>query len=372
MAVLDADAHVEEWAETFDDRYLDPAFQKRRPQVVGAGHRAYWLIDDQIFPRLVGRGCHIIGTPTGYGTVPTEYTAAKGEDIDSMELRSVEARIQQNVREGIDLQVVYPTLFLAYPLTSDPALAAALCRSYNNWIHDICGQRPDKLKWVAVVSLDDVPSAVAELRRCRQVLDAVGVIVLGTVGEKNLDHPSLAPFWQTAAELECPVAVHVGWPCVPLSNLYDRLYDSIVIPFALPTLMAFNAVLSGGILDRHPTLRVGFFELGSQWVPFLIDRMSHYYDFVAERAPAARPAARRPPLEYLQSGQVYITCEVDDRLLPQVVTLIGEDQIFFASDIPHGDREPDAVKTLEGRTDLTEAAKRKILYDNAARFYSLS
>jgi hypothetical protein len=107
-------------------------------------------------------------------------------------------------------------------------------------------------------------------------------------------------------------------------------------------------------------------------VPFLIDRMSHYYQFVAERAPSARPAAQRPPLEYLQSGQVYITCEADDRLLPQVMTLMGETQIFSASDIPHGDREPEAVKTLRGRTDLTEPAKRKILYDNAARFYGLS
>jgi len=222
------------------------------------------------------------------------------------------------------------------------------------------------------VSLDDVPSAVEELRRCRRELDPVGVVILGTAGEKNLDHPALAPFWETATALELPVAIHVGWPCPPLSNLYDRLYDSIVIPFALPTLMAFNAVLSGGILDRHPSLRVGFFELGSQWVPFLIDRMSHYYQFVAERAPAARPAAQRPPLEYLRGGQVYITCEVDDRLLPQVVSLMGEDQIFFASDIPHGDREPDAVKTLQARTDLTSSVKRKILYDNAARFYGLS
>jgi hypothetical protein len=55
-----------------------------------------------------------------------------------------------------------------------------------------------------------------------------------------------------------------GWPCPALSNLYNRLHDSIVIPFALPTLMAFNAMPSGGILDRHPNPRVGFFELGSQ------------------------------------------------------------------------------------------------------------
>src|SRR5579884_1139407 len=372
MPVLDADAHVEEWAETFDDRYLDPAFRARRPQVIGAGRRAYWLIEDQVFPRMVGRGCHILGTPTGYGTLPTEYTAAKAEDIDSMELRDIDARIRQNEREGIDLQIIYPTLFLAYPLASDRLLAAALCRSYNSWMHEVCSQRPDKLKWVAVVSLDDVPSAVEEMRRCRHELDAVGVVILGTAGDKQLDHPSLAPFWATAADLDLAVAIHVGWSCPPLSHLYERLYDSMVIPFGLPTLMAFNALLSGGVLDQYPNLRVGFFELGSQWVPFLIDRMDHFYNFCAERARTFLPAARRRPSEYLQSGQVYITCEVDDRLLPQVLALMGDDQILFASDIPHGDREPNAAGILQARQDLSTAAKRKILYDNAMRFYGLS
>ena len=87
-------------------------------------------------------------------------------------------------------------------------------------------------------------------------------------------------------------------------------------------------------------------------------------DLVVERA------RKRPP-EYLQGGQVYITCEVEDRVLPQVLELMGEDHVFYASDIPHGDREPQGVATLRARTDLSATAKGKILYDNAVRFYGL-
>ena len=47
VQVVDSDAHVQEWQETWSDRYLDPAFWARRPVVVGNGERAYWLIDDQ-------------------------------------------------------------------------------------------------------------------------------------------------------------------------------------------------------------------------------------------------------------------------------------------------------------------------------------
>ena len=63
MIVIDADAHVEESPATFSDSYLDPAFRKRRPEVVNSEGRLYWRVEDQIYPRLFGRGCHNMGTP---------------------------------------------------------------------------------------------------------------------------------------------------------------------------------------------------------------------------------------------------------------------------------------------------------------------
>jgi hypothetical protein len=99
--------------------------------------------------------------------------------------------------------------------------------------------------------------------------------------------------------------------------------------------------------------------------------MTHFYEFAAERMPRALPAAKRPPEDYLRSGNIYVSCEVEDRLLPFVIDLIGEDHILYASDIPHSDRMFDSVGYLRGRGDLKEAAKRKILRDNPARLYRL-
>ena len=69
MMVIDADAHVLESLETFGDEYLNPAYSPRRPQAVRSGQLDYWHIDGHLFPRHSGRGCHIIGTPTGAGGV---------------------------------------------------------------------------------------------------------------------------------------------------------------------------------------------------------------------------------------------------------------------------------------------------------------
>ena len=143
MYVLDADAHVEESEATFADAYLEPAYRDRRPQVVALGERAVWVIDDHIFPQRVGKGANTFATPASIGGRPTPLTATKPDPLPSILLSDVDARIRQMDAERLDLQVIYPTLFLAYPLTDDPRLYNALCRSYNSWIADVCSQRPD-------------------------------------------------------------------------------------------------------------------------------------------------------------------------------------------------------------------------------------
>jgi predicted TIM-barrel fold metal-dependent hydrolase len=75
--------------------------------------------------------------------------------------------------------------------------------------------------------------------------------------------------------------------------------------------------------------------------------------------------------EYLRSGNLFFNCETDEQLIPQVVDLVGEDQLLYASDMPHGDRTPHNARLFWERNDLSEQVKRKILCANALRFYGL-
>ena len=59
-------------------------------------------------------------------------------------------------------------------------------------------------------------------------------------------------------------------------------------------------------------------------------------------------------------------------LLPQVLDLVGDGQMMFASDMPHGDRERFAARTLQQRDDIGDLAKNKILESNPAHFYGLA
>jgi len=373
MRYIDADGHVEESPATFSDPYLDPAFRAQRPRVVGVDGMAYWIIDEQLFPRRVGRGCNNLGTPTSYDGKPALHTLGKPESPGCMELTDIKARLRIMDEEDIAVQVLYTTLFLAYPLSSNPAFVTALCSSYNRWLGDSLPGH-ERLKWAAVVNLDEIRAAVREVHEVKR-LGAAAVMVLGTAGDLQLDDPLFFPFYEALCEEGLPLAVHVGWACPSINNLYTHIYPSGVIAFHMPVLMGFAALISGGVLDRFPTLTAVFLEAGCMWVPFMIDRLDHRFQnqgkSLAKFLPQTTPLQALPAMEYIKRGTLYFSAELEDFLLPQVMELVGERQIVMGTDMPHGDRERFAARLLQEKKELSAAAKASILEHNPARLYGL-
>jgi predicted TIM-barrel fold metal-dependent hydrolase len=375
MRVIDADGHVEENPLTFSDKYFAPEFRPHRPQVVPGTEEglAYWMIDEQLFPRRVGRGCNNLGTPASYNGKPVRHAQRKPDTLGSMELTSLKERLQIMDEENIWLQVLYPTLFLAYPLSSTPAYTSAMCDAYNRWLGDVLSGQ-ERLKWVGVANLDDIPGAVKQVNDAKQ-LGAVGMMILGTAGDRLLDDDSLLPFYEAVASADLPLAVHVGWACPSLNNLYTHIYPSGVIPFLMPVLMGMVSMMSGGIFDKFSNLRVVYLEAGCLWVHFILERLHHRFEHSGKNlsniVSRTAPIQKLAPMDYIKRGNIYFSSEVEDVLLPQVLQLVGDGQLMFASDMPHGDRERFAAKTLQDRADISEVAKTKILESNPAKFYRL-
>jgi predicted TIM-barrel fold metal-dependent hydrolase len=370
MLLIDADGHVEESPATFGDEFLDPGFHAQRPRVVRIDDMVYWMIDEQLFPRRLGRGCHNLGTPVSHDGRRSRHAETKSDSDESMELTDIKARLEAMDKEGISVQVIYPTLFLAYPLSSNPSLMTALCSSYNRFLSSRL-RNNERLKWSAVVNLDDIPGAAREVREARR-LGAVAVMILGTAGDRMLDDPSLLPFFEAVAEEDLALAIHVGWSCPALNNLFTHIYPSSVNAFLLPVLLGFSTLIAGGMLDRFPNLRVGFLEAGCQWIHFVVDRLDHRFkNTLTKIYPQLAPKSELPPVEYIRLGNLYFSAEVEDILLPQVIELVGEGQVLFGSDMPHGDRELNAGQMLLDREDIDDSAKHKILGDNPRRLYQL-
>jgi predicted TIM-barrel fold metal-dependent hydrolase len=105
-------------------------------------------------------------------------------------------------------------------------------------------------------------------------------------------------------------------------------------------------------------------------VPYWIGRMDHYYK--VSRANGWGRYAARTPSEYLKDGRIWVTCESEEPLLPQVIDLIGEDHVLIEGDMPHAEARDTGIKELKERTDLSDRVKRKILRDNALAFYRIA
>jgi predicted TIM-barrel fold metal-dependent hydrolase len=289
--------------------------------------------------------------------------------IGSQSLMDVEARLRDLDNAGVDVQVIYPTLFLV-PLSEDDAFETALMRSYNSWIAERCGERPDRLRWSALLPLREPAEAVREIERVAK-LGAVSLVTYGTVGEKMLHAPQFDPVWAAASDSGLPVCVHVGWSFPPLRQMCDEHVSSLNISFTLPVLFGLVSFLAGGILDRFPKLRVAFLEAGAGWMPWFMERVDHYHpvanffrkSFGLDVLPRQRPETYK--------DRVFATCEADEMLLPQVVEYLGENNLMVSEDMPHLEAREGSVRELARRKDIDDKVKQKILSENPARFYNL-
>src|SRR5205823_13768951 len=94
----------------------------------------------------------------------------------------------------------------------------------------------------------------------------------------------------------------------------------------------------------------------------------------AQRAasPISGPSVELPE-NVLSANRLYVACQVDEDL-PYILKHAGEDNVLAGSDYTHSDQamELDFAGRLQRRADageISQAAVRKITYDNPRAFY---
>ncbi len=132
--------------------------------------------------------------------------------------------------------------------------------------------------------------------------------------------------------------------------------------------MAFAGLVCGGALDRFPGLRVGVFEAGCGWIPWLQERLHEHWELFPDQL----PRVTRDPAEHLASGRCFYTFEPEERMVPVVAETVGEGRLMYASDYAHFDCMcPESVKAIAERDDLSADLKRQLLGGNAATLFGL-
>lgn len=142
----------------------------------------------------------------------------------------------------------------------DPEFAAGFARLYNEWIADYCAASGGRLRGVAVAPIEHGRLAIDVMTEAKD-LGLVATLVPPALKTRNLDHPDLDPFYAAAVELGMPLGVH-GAPGIHLPKIgVDRFTNYIqvhCISFPFDQMTAMTAMVSGGVFERHPELRVAF------------------------------------------------------------------------------------------------------------------
>ncbi|MDI1430140.1 amidohydrolase family protein [Polyangium sorediatum] len=363
--LIDADRHVIEPIDLWK-RYLEEPFRAHAPSYEDVGRSGRT-------PRLM-----LQGEPVHHKLserAVRELSAVGSRRSDELWAgRDPAAQIRAMDRAHVDMALFFPTttLFLLGIDTIDPALAGAFTRAYNRWLHDFCAHDPARLRGVGVVNVHD-PAAMVEDLACIAAWGWTAVVLRpNPVKGRLLSDPAYEPFWAACERLDVAVALHEGAHArVPTAGA-DRFESRFALhacSHPMEQMMAFLALVEGGVLERHPGLRVAFLEAGCGWLPYWLWRLDEieYRNLSGEVA----ENVRRKPSEYFRR-QCFVAIEPDEPYLPELIPYIGEDNLIFGTDFPHLDHDSDITEKLVPLGQkLPGNVLQKILRDNPARLYRL-
>ena len=278
----------------------------------------------------------------------------------------MDKRLEDNEREGIDHQMLFPTQ-LSIPTYIQGELGAALARAYNDWVKKLVDGKEDRLWPVGILPWGHPEGLIDGLEYCVKTLGFKAVHLTPYTHEHTLDHPVFEAFFDRAEKLRVPLMLHPA-SMGELINRYDNFFAMHVLGRPFNCTAGLVALTTGGIFERYPNLKVAFFECSAEWILYWMHRMDDDYERMKH---GFAPRITRKPSEYVKKN-CYVTCEADEKLLRLALTEFNENHVLIASDYPHFDSEyPGTVNRLCERNDITEIQKEKILEHNAREFLAI-
>lgn len=342
MAVIDSDAHVLETDRTWD--YMLESERPLKPKIVAtpedeSSGGESWFIDGI----YLGKARNV-----GHDT-----------SRESREMDDIQARLKHMDGLGVDVQVLYPTIFLR-PYTKRPEVELALTRSYNRWLVDIWQRATERLRWTAVLPLLTMDKALEEARFAKEN-GACGIFIRGLEGDKRLSDSYFFPLYDEAAKLGLPICVHSATGSFAVHDFF--LDECGFSKFKLAVVSSFHSLIFNEIPDRFSKTKFAFIEVSSQWVPYAI------HDFARRLERKGRKVDKR---DVLRRNRIYVACQTDDDLA-YVLKYSGEDHLVIGTDYGHNDTSSEilALRKLKEDGSVPPEVVHKILDDNARALYGL-
>jgi len=272
-----------------------------------------------------------------FATDPSEFRGLDGSvGVRAPGANDPHLRLKDLDGEGIWGEVTYPSIGIWSYSIRTPEVLLAGTRALNDWALEFQSVST-RYVCTAMIPLLDVDDAVAEVRRTTAGGFRVSFLpILPPFGRPPFAHEEWDPLWAAMEECGMVLGFHVGTePHTPdrrtgvystgrggaIQNYVETSYGAQKITVAL---------ISAGVFDRYPDLKMLVSEGGATWGPFMADRMDEAY---RQHAAAVRPRLSKLPSEYLHTN-VYASFQ-HDRSAIAANTAMGWNNVMWGSDYPH-------------------------------------
>jgi aminocarboxymuconate-semialdehyde decarboxylase len=274
---------------------------------------------------------------------------------------SLDARLETMDRQGIAMQVVSHMPNFAY--WADRDLGEQIVDAANSYIADLCYAQPQRLVGLCLVALQLPEVAARQLEAAMSSMGMKGVEIATRVNDMELDDERLEPFWSAAEQLGALVFMHPAG-----STLGPRLakyYLSNIIGNPLDTTIALSHLIFGGVLERHPRLKLCAAH-GGGYLPSYVPRSDHGYE--------VRPEAQtmpHPPSYYLR--RVFVdTLVYKPENVAHIVRELGASRLVLGTDYPFDMGEERPLDVLGAVAGLSNDDRERIKSGNALQLLGMA
>ena len=254
MKVVDLDSHLvgdlESWEQTVEDKWR-PFLPMKLPTK-----------DNERRKTLVGNRT-MIGSELG------RQKAEKNEWFKPEDL-TPHGRVRNMDLDGIDVAVLSPNspaLDILW-FVDDPELAAAYARAQNNYMNTYASQQPGRLMWAGVIPLQDTDEAIKELRRSKEMGSKALNVKATPIPGKEWWDPYFDPIFDELERTNIPIIFHdTKTGSMGQERFADNFFFSHMVGRTLESMVCLMIYLCGGVLEKHPNLKVICLETGASQMP---------------------------------------------------------------------------------------------------------
>ncbi|MGB8503251.1 amidohydrolase family protein [Mycobacterium sp.] len=316
--VFSADNHISLSDDIFFERFPDD-LKDKAPRI--------WYED----------GAYMVGQK-GQSFVVGDFSAVlmQYDDLAGAATNNIEARIRELAEDGVDKELAFPNAVLALFHYPDKDIRERVFRIYNEYIADLQEQSNGHFYGVGLINWWDPRGTDRTLTELKSLGLRTFLMPLypGTDDDDNvIDYGStrMSAVWDVIEDSGVPVTHHIGETPPKSPCEFNSVAVAMMINVDSFRDMFAKYVFSG-ILDRHPNLRIGWFEGGIAWVPtalqdaeHVLASFQHMFNHQLER-----------DVRYYWDNHMSASFMVDP-LGMKLIDEIGIEKVMWSSDYPHNE-----------------------------------